>query len=74
VDEWAEALRAARGTRAGPDTELREWALGQTGERQNAPLWRRLRGLGVATPPGAGEDAGPPEDRRPVTPERSAGA
>ena len=70
VDDWVEALREARGTRAQPDMELREWALGQTGERQNAPLWERLRGLGVATPPGAGIDAGPPEDRRPGTADR----
>jgi hypothetical protein len=45
--------------------ELRDWALGQTGERQDAPLWRRLARLGVAIPPGAGVEAGPPEDRRP---------
>jgi hypothetical protein len=63
--EWVDALRAARGTRANPDAELRDWALGQTGERQNAPLWRRLASLGVAVPPGAGVDAGAPEDRRP---------
>jgi len=62
---WVEALRAARGGRCRPDAELREWALGQTGERQNAPLWRRLTALGVQVPAGAGVLAGPPEDRRP---------
>jgi hypothetical protein len=63
--EWVEALRTARGVRTAPDMELRDWALGQTGERQDAPLWRRLSRLGVAIPPGAGLHAGPPEDRRP---------
>jgi hypothetical protein len=63
--EWVDALRAARGLRTRPDMELRDWALGQTGERQDAPLWRRLAHLGVAIPPGAGVEAGPPEDRRP---------
>lgn len=63
--EWVAALRAARGARCAPDAELRDWALGQTGERQDAPLWRRLRALGVAVPPGAGGPAGPPHDRRP---------
>ena len=28
--------------------ELRAWALAQTAERVNAPLWERLRELGVA--------------------------
>jgi hypothetical protein len=65
VDEWVEALRAARGARTRPDPELRDWALGQTGERQNSPLWRRLADLGVDVPPGALAEAGPPEDRRP---------
>ena len=64
-DEWVAALREARGARCRPDAELRDWALGQTGERQNAPLWRRLTALGVEVPPGAGVLAGPPEDRRP---------
>jgi hypothetical protein len=63
--EWVAALRASKGARAAPDMELRDWALGQTGERQDAPLWRRLARLGVAIPPGAGVEAGPPEDRRP---------
>jgi hypothetical protein len=63
--EWMAALRAARGVRAQPDAELRDWALGQTGARQDAPLWRRLARLGVAIPAGAGLHAGPPHDRRP---------
>ncbi|MDX6670282.1 MAG: hypothetical protein QOI91_645 [Solirubrobacteraceae bacterium] len=63
--DWVAALSAARGARCRPDAELRDWALGQTGERQDAPLWRRLGALGVAIPPGAGGPTGPPEDRRP---------
>jgi hypothetical protein len=62
--DWVVALTAARGARCRPDAELRDWALGQTGERQNAPLWRRLTALGVEVPPGAGVLAGPPDDRR----------
>jgi hypothetical protein len=42
LDEWEAALRAAR-----PDPELRAWALAQTAEEQNAPLWDRLEELGV---------------------------
>jgi hypothetical protein len=62
VETWAEAvtvaqdagafvaaLRAAAGTRVRPDEELRAWALAQTAERQNAPLWERLRELGIST-------------------------
>jgi hypothetical protein len=30
-----------------PDMALRAWALEQTAERANAPLWERLRELGV---------------------------
>ncbi len=41
-DEWVAALRAAR-----PDPALRAWALEQTAERQNAPLWERARALGL---------------------------
>jgi hypothetical protein len=29
--------------------ELREWALAQTARSQNAPVWGRLRALGIAT-------------------------
>jgi hypothetical protein len=43
------ALRAAAGTRTDPDVALREWALAQTAERQNAPLWERLREVGIDT-------------------------
>jgi hypothetical protein len=64
-EDWIVALWQARGARCRPDRELRDWALGQTGERQNAPLWRRLSALGVEVPPGAGVVAGPPDDRRP---------
>jgi hypothetical protein len=63
--EWVDALRAARGARCAPDPEVRDWALGQTGQRQDAPLWRRLEQLGVEVPPGAGGPVGPPRDRRP---------
>jgi hypothetical protein len=49
-DAWLEALRSARGARARPDFALRKWALAQTAEHQNAPLWERLRELGVAEP------------------------
>ena len=41
--------RAHAGARARPDPELRAWALEQTARRQNAPLWERLRELGVDT-------------------------
>ncbi len=48
-DEWVAALRVAAGTRTAPDEALRAWALEQTAPRQNAPLWERLRELGVNT-------------------------
>jgi hypothetical protein len=44
---FAQALRAAAGARLRPDLGLREWALAQTAEEQNAPLWDRLELLGV---------------------------
>jgi hypothetical protein len=50
ADEWAAVLRSQRGVRTKPDAGLRDWALAQTGERQNAPLWRRLRELRIAGP------------------------
>lgn len=50
VDGWVQALRSQRGARAAADVELRGWALEQTAERQNAPLWKRLERLGVARP------------------------
>lgn len=45
---FAAALRAHAGRRARPDTALRDWALAQTAERQNSPLWDRLAALGIA--------------------------
>ena len=42
----AELLKHA-GARRHPDLELREWALAQTAEAMNAPLWERLGALGV---------------------------
>jgi glycosyltransferase involved in cell wall biosynthesis len=45
---WIAALRAARGVRARPDPAVRDWALAQTAERQDAPLWERLAALGIA--------------------------
>jgi hypothetical protein len=47
ADAFAAALQAQAGTRTRPDLALREWALAQTAETQNAPLRRRLRELGV---------------------------
>jgi hypothetical protein len=48
ADAFVAALRAQSGTRVRPDTQLRAWALEQTAARVNAPLWERLRALGVA--------------------------
>jgi hypothetical protein len=48
ADAFVAALRAQAGARARPDPELRAWALEQTAERVNAPLWERLRALGLA--------------------------
>ncbi len=48
LEDWERGLRAARGRRLEPDLALREWALAQTAERQNAALWERLERLGVA--------------------------
>lgn len=47
---WIEALRAEGGRRVAPDIELREWALSQTTEKLNDPLWRRLEDLGIPRP------------------------
>jgi hypothetical protein len=47
ADAFVAALHAQAGTRVRPDRELRAWALEQTAERVNAPLWERLRALGV---------------------------
>ena len=48
-DAFADALRAHAGARAHPDEDLRAWALAQTASAQNAPVWERLRALGIAT-------------------------
>jgi hypothetical protein len=45
---FAAALLEHAGARRSPDTALREWALAQTAEAANAPLWDRLVALGVA--------------------------
>jgi hypothetical protein len=50
-DAFVAALRARAGARTRPDADLRAWALSQTAERVNAPLWERLRALGIASPP-----------------------
>jgi glycosyltransferase involved in cell wall biosynthesis len=47
ADEFVAALRAHAGARTTPDAALRGWALQQTAERVNAPLWGRLRELGI---------------------------
>jgi hypothetical protein len=47
ADAFAAALREHAGRRATPDVALRDWALAQTAERQNEPLWRRLGALGI---------------------------
>ncbi len=48
ADAFVAALRAQAGARLRPDAELRAWALEQTAEKVNAPLWERLRALGLA--------------------------
>ncbi len=47
ADAFAAALREQAGARVRPDLGLREWALAQTAATQNAPLWQRLRELGI---------------------------
>ncbi|MBJ7332321.1 MAG: glycosyltransferase, partial [Solirubrobacteraceae bacterium] len=47
ADAFAAALRAHAGRRTQPDLALRDWALAQTAERQNAPIWERLATLGI---------------------------
>ncbi len=49
AEAFAAALMDHAGARMTPDLELRAWALEQTAERVNEPLWRRLRELGVVT-------------------------
>jgi hypothetical protein len=48
ADAFVAALREQAGMRTRPDMALRAWALEQTAERVNAPLWDRLHELGVA--------------------------
>jgi hypothetical protein len=48
AEAFAGALRAAAGARMDPDEDLRAWALAQTARSQNAPVWERLRALGIA--------------------------
>lgn len=66
-EAWVQTLRASAGTRSRPDLALRDWALAQTAERQNAVLWERLREVGVVSP--AGDT---PRTRPGVAPGRSA--
>jgi len=47
ADAFVAALRSFAGRRTAPDLELRAWALEQTAVAQNAPLWARLRELGI---------------------------
>ncbi len=47
ADAFVAALREQAGARLRPDAALRAWALEQTAERVNEPLWERLRELGV---------------------------
>ena len=47
ADAFVAALRAQAGARLRPDAALRTWALEQTAASVNAPLWERLRELGV---------------------------
>ena len=44
---FAAALRAEAGRRTNPDLALRDWAFEQDATSQNAPLWDRLRALGI---------------------------
>jgi hypothetical protein len=48
ADAFAAALAEQAGRRGDPDLALRAWALEQTASAQNAPLWDRLRALGIA--------------------------
>lgn len=47
ADAFATAVHDQAGRRTAPDLELRAWALEQTATAQNAPLWQRLRALGI---------------------------
>jgi len=46
--QFARALLDHAGARARPDDDLREWALRQSADAQNEPLWERLEQLGIA--------------------------
>jgi len=48
AEAFAAALRACAGARMHPDEDLRAWALAQSARSQNAPVWERLRALGIA--------------------------
>jgi hypothetical protein len=48
ADDFVAALRSQAGARLRPDAALRAWALEQSAARVNAPLWERLRALGLA--------------------------
>ena len=54
---WIAALSSQAGVRAAPDPALREWALGETAEKVNAPLRARLAELGY--PVGGGGPGAP---------------
>ena len=47
AEAFAAALTEEAGRRTDPDLALRDWALAQTAASQNAPLWDRLRTLGI---------------------------
>ncbi|MET0602545.1 MAG: hypothetical protein ABW167_11180 [Baekduia sp.] len=47
ADAFAAALAEEAGRPRDPDLALRAWALEQTAANQNAPLWDRLRTLGI---------------------------
>lgn len=46
-EAFADALLAHAGARGRPDDDVRAWALAQTARAQDAPLWERLREVGV---------------------------
>jgi glycosyltransferase involved in cell wall biosynthesis len=48
VEGWIGALREHAGARCRPDAELRAWALAQTAQQVNRPLWERLHRLEIA--------------------------
>jgi len=48
AEAFAAALRASAGARMHPDEDLRAWAFAQSARSQNAPVWERLRALGIA--------------------------